>query len=480
MFLFLPLWMQNTQLQQVLQKLTKDDQKKFSEFLSSPYFNKKKTLIDFWEAVKKSEPAFEIGKTEKENIFKKVFHKPFNSAYYRNICSDLLACVLQYLGIKAFESNKFSVAENLVNISFEYDLLDIVEKQLKSSEKMLYNVESNYSEKLKHRIWYSDKNITLKIRQSRKKHEEITKYMYDNNSHLVVMDYALIKCFINLGNKFKASQYSPDVFNLEEAKKYFFIYENQMNTNDLFVRAYYLLAKLVFTNDVQSYFTLKEILLSPDPPFASKDIENVIISTLSYVSQRVERGEEFWLHEIHELYDFRFKQNMWSLYGSIAYTSFHNAVFIALLLGKISYAEDLIKTYAFRIHEDIRKHVTELCSAWIEFYKGNFEMAHQFLLGIETENILIKYELRTLQSMIYFEMKEYITLLSYIDSFKHFIAYNSRVLEPAVAESRSKFCNFVSQLTKIQLNPNKKDKQKLRTDIEANAFVLKGWLISHL
>ena len=84
-------YMQNTQLQEVLQKFMKKDLKTFSDYLRSPYFTKKITLLSFWEEIKEFAPDFEISELQKQQICEKISGKIFSDSYYRNLCSDTVS-----------------------------------------------------------------------------------------------------------------------------------------------------------------------------------------------------------------------------------------------------------------------------------------------------------------------------------------------------------------------------------------------------
>lgn len=469
--------MQNTQLQEVLRKLSKQDINKFSDYLNSPYFNKKNVLSTFWEVLKSYAPNFEIDEEEKKVFFKKSFRKEFNAAYYRNICSDMLASLLHFLTIETFEKNETLTFETKVEMLIEFGFYELAEKQLKIVDKINESNKLRYPDKLKHRIWVRDKEATIEIRKWRNKHEEVSKYMYENNNHKLIMDYTLVKSFLLLLNKQRASYSSGRSFDYNEAEKFIWIYESGLHTDDLFVKCYYLMARLRLLNDETVYPELKELIFTRGIDSIGVYLENIIISLLTFLSDKVETDELHWAKEMHEIYDFRMKNELWNMNGSLSYISIFNIVYVALQLNKIKYAEDMIDNYAQYIESNIRKHVTQLCHAYIQFYKGDLKSSHEFLLGIETENILIKYELRTLQSMIYFEQKDFLVLLSYLDSFKHFLAYNKNMIEGSINSNRFKFCNYLLQLTKLETDPNKKHAQKLKEEIEKDSFILKNWMM---
>jgi len=63
--------MENSQLIKLLKTFDTKEIKRFSEFISSPYFNKNKNVIKLYEVVIKAYPDFE--KITRENIFFKLF-----------------------------------------------------------------------------------------------------------------------------------------------------------------------------------------------------------------------------------------------------------------------------------------------------------------------------------------------------------------------------------------------------------------------
>ncbi|MFN0276815.1 MAG: hypothetical protein ACKVPJ_13795 [Chitinophagales bacterium] len=464
----------------MLQKLQKEDLNRFSDYLLSPYFNKKKVLCNFWDALKKYAPDFIFDEKQKKQVFTAAFHKTFNDAYYRNICSDMLSAVLHFLTIKSFEKNNQLVSETGVDMLIEKELYELADKQLKLAQKNSEKTTGRYIDRLKNRIWFNDKETTLKIRKSRNKQEEIATYMYENTGYKKIMDYMLVKCFLQFLNKQKAASSSGIQSITREAEKILAIYENGLHSGDLFVKYYYLVTKIRLLKDDSRYPELKKLLMKNEAGLVSEDLENIVIAMLSCLSEKVESGDSYWYNEMLEVYDFRLKNKLWNLNGNLSYVALFNIVFIALQLNKIQYAEYVVEKYPLYVAANIRKNITDLCLAYIHFYKNDIAAAHKYLVKIETENIMIKYELRTLQSMIYFEQKEYLVLLSYLDSFKHFISYNIDSLEEIISNNRIKFCAYLSQLVKVKTDPDKKNEKKLKAEIEADQFLLKDWLLEKL
>jgi len=82
--------------------------------------------------------------------------------------------------------------------------------------------------------------------------------------------------------------------------------------------------------------------------------------------------------------------------------------------------------------------------------------------------------------MIYFQNGEYQTLSSYIDSFKHFINYNSESIEVEIRKSGITFCNFLNLLIKLKLDPDQKNAEKIRKQVNESKFLMKDWVLQQL
>ena len=472
--------MRNTLLQVVLKKLTKQQLKRFEDYLKSPYFNKKKIILNFWELIKPYAPEFDISDTQKEAAYFSVFKKPYNDSNFRNLCSDLLQLLLDYLMIDNFESKEFAKQEYKLNALSNLKLIDLLEKQLNSIEKQFSVSNLPYSQKLKDRLWINDYRKKLAILQNRTHLEKASADILKTSGTAQLMDYAITKSFINLINYHRATQISNEPFEHELAKKLFQIYENGLCSEDKYVHAFYMLAQLIIYQNEKYYLPLKQIITSNDYITNIADKENIIIGMLAFLNEVLEKDNRRWRIEIFDIYDYRLQNNIWKIHGELAYTSFKNTIENALALNKSDYANAIVEKYATHLHPDIRNDVTNLCKAFIAFYEKKYEYAHTLLIPIQTENIMIKYELRILQSMIYFEKKDYLTLLSYIESFKHFIVYNKALIETINHTNAIKYCQHLTQLTKLKLDPQKKNFSKYYSEVAADHFILKDWIIKNL
>ncbi|HMT12410.1 MAG TPA: hypothetical protein PKA39_12400, partial [Ignavibacteria bacterium] len=81
--------------------------KEFSEFVTSPFFNKNVNVIRLFEQIRKCYPAFESGKIEKEKIFSRIFPgKPYKDSTLRLLMYYLYELVEKFIAYNRFTSDE--------------------------------------------------------------------------------------------------------------------------------------------------------------------------------------------------------------------------------------------------------------------------------------------------------------------------------------------------------------------------------------
>lgn len=114
-------------------------------------------------------------------------------------------------------------------------------------------------------------------------------------------------------------------------------------------------------------------------------------------------------------------------------------------------------------------------------FKGEYESAHEAITQVVTENLLIKYELRSLQCFIYLQKQEWDLLNAALESFRQFIAYNKNNLESAVTDQFNYVCKNIGALAKLHPDYKTKDKEKLIATLqEDNVSYMRNWMLQKI
>lgn len=107
--------MQSSKLINLLKTFSKDEMKKFEEFVSSPYFNKNSNTLKLLRYIEKYSGNYESIKLKREEAYSKIFPgKSFNNKIMKNLMGELLKHGWKFLEQYGYEKNADAKYNNLL------------------------------------------------------------------------------------------------------------------------------------------------------------------------------------------------------------------------------------------------------------------------------------------------------------------------------------------------------------------------------
>ncbi len=474
--------MENTYLQQVLRVLTKTEWKAFADFVASPYFNKNDKFVRFYKLLQPYFPHFELTEKEKEKIYINTTESnSYNDAGYRNLCSDFLALLMEFIAQEALKVGNTVKDQYQNGFLVDRKVLDLAEKNMKKVEASINKLDLKLREKLFTAIWINDLRILHSIYYHVKNMHASNTVMLEDKTPNLIAEWTLMRVFSSVMNNTKAKRAINVPAETEKLKIFLDLYEALAPFKHKETQVIYLIFKMQYYESGDAYYyEALEIVKSLDFSQDNYTIENLVIGLLYYADRKV-LTDESWRKELFELYNLKLEKRLWRQIKGLSYASLFNVITNALQLGKIEYAEEVLEKYVSEISEDIRSSVFNLCHAWILFFKGDYEGAHEGITRVITENLLIKYELRSLQCFIYLQKQEWELLNAALESFRQFIAYNKNNMESAIADLFNSICKNVSALAKLHPDYKQKDKDKLIQSLNnEKTSYMRNWMLQKI
>lgn len=473
--------MENTNLQRVLRTFSKSEWRSLGDFIASPYFNKNEKFIKFYNLLTPYLGDFNITNAGKEKIFRLVTKSAkFNDPSYRNLCSDFLELVQEFLAYEYMVKENTMKQQYLTRAFTDRQLNELAEKVLTKTKSEIEKIGYEEIEKLRSNIWINDATILLSILNNRNRINASNDVMKNAPTYRVASEWALAKIFHSFLNYMKACKSSGNAIDTKRITVFLELYEALQPFSSIVTEIYYLQVKMIMNQDDEMYFAAKKLFSKNKNVIHKKNHENILIGLLDHANDKLHTAES-WQAELFELSEIKMNDKLWKENKGLSYATLFNAFMNALQMNKIAYAEKLIKQNSQYLHPSVTSSIEYLCKAWLYFYKNEIDAAHGQLTKVETENILIKYEMRTLQCLIYFEKKDWEVLASYLESFRHFILYNKTNADERVTTLFSDFCKYLSSLMKLAPFKSKNEKARLHKQIsEAGPIYLKAWFLKHL
>lgn len=437
--------MENSWLIQVLKTFSIPENKKFGEFINSPYFNKNIHVIQLYNFLIPYLPETAIT-ADKKKIFVKLFHnEKYNDEKMRNIMSDLLRLTELYLAQLKYESDSFSVHKNLIEELASRELENVLESNIKRSQKLI--LEAEVKDDQFYSRQYQLKRVQRKIYESKVPYGRQQKYFESLQSE---MDSLVISFLIRMLKYYCLITIEEKRMFMKFEKKYYSEVMGYLEHNvEQFktvpaIQIYYNLLLLNGKSNNSKQFADIQNLLNRNREFiTADDIKFAHVQLHNYcLNKRTGLESEFNPH------CFRLMKDMISG-GSFPvngkYMTDHIFICLAnaaLEAGEYKWVEKFIDDYKSRLSPRSRINTTNYIKAVLNYYRCNYPEAIRQLALIKIGDYY--FYLRTHNYMLkcYYKMGRTEQVHTMIDKFKRTLSRNKTIPEGI----KIKFYNYVNYL----------------------------------
>lgn len=470
--------MVNTTVMNLLKSLSKEEFKQFEDFINSPFFNKKTMVIKLFKYLKKFYPEFnEEKKLEKQHIYKSLYPgKNYNYGVMKNIIYELNKLGEKFIELSNYENYKSDQYIFLLQELMKRNLNQAFEKNLKAAENNLersgktdgFFYDMLNLGVLKNNFYVKNNMRTEKIDFARKSNEQL-------------ISYFLIKFFrVNYNNliqkynfdKHENLDFLDDI--LSFVKRHSFGYEP-------IILLYYNMFMTLYRSEDESYYHKLKRLTSEQSQMLSRIEQfNMYGIIINYGVKRTNHGNSKFYKDLFEVYNEMFSKNLYS-YNENDYmvvSIFRGAAKTGAKLKKFEWTKKFIEDYSDKLHPDFKEHEIHIANLYFHFMKKEYSAAQEHLAKLKIETVLDKPYLYILQSMIYYETKNFEALIDELNAFKKFLSYD-KILSVELKEVFNNFIKYLNELVKINIKINKDEDYLISTlqkQIQSEEIREKDWL----
>ena len=470
--------MESTRIYKVLKLLSIPQLNRFLKFIKSPYHNVNVSIerlaVYLTKSIKESKVM-----DDKETIWTSLSSKKeYSDLRFRKLCNDLLDRFENFLIIENLEKNQILQSNLLLDSIRKNKFGLLVEKHIAKSsieieravdqssdfylqkyfyEKTIQNLKSNY-----------EKKVDLK-KGKRRSYNQLSK----NLDAFYVIEKLRLATDLETWKKMYKSDESIDLgVSLEILDKYQF---DNIPSVEIYRLMYNVYKDASNTN---SYYKLKEKALNHISSFPKDEQREIFDVLVSFCIKLVNKGEMKFLKETLYLYDWGIEESIILDKGKLSPTTFRNYVVAGLRISEFDKIETFIKTNSLLLNEDRKENAVNFNLARVSFYRKDFNKVLEYLNKVNYEDIWYNVNSRTLLLATYYELHEWDTLDSNIDTFSTFLRR-----EKSLGDAKRKsYKSFVNYLKKLQNSSYKKSKlldlqQKIIADKNVTT---KQWLLEKI
>ena len=471
--------MHNNSLIKLLRSFSPKEISDFNDFLLSPYFNKKKSVIKLFDIIKKYYPEFADTEISKKKIHEKLFPgKDFNDTNLRVLVHNLYELAKKFISYKYFENNKieydFSRFMGLMDKQ-QFGILDKIINSLKTDleKNIIIADDHNYYRfriEYENIFFHSVSNSGLFEKFLEK--VDFEKTFYFLSSFFYIKTMRLYINILNLKLIYKKEIRTDDFENIIS------LFDKSIITKNPTAEIFYCIIKLFEEGDQDKfYFRIKEILIQIKSTLHADDLNEIYINLTNYCNRKITAGNIKFRKEKFEIYKEENELKLYNLNGYMPVVYYKNLVILALSLKEYGWIKDFIRDYKSELPADSMDDFYNYCMALYEFDMKNFEGSLEYLSKIKLNELYLKYDSKILQLMIYFETGEEESLISSLEAYRHFLS-NNKLLPENKKELYTNFYRYFSRIFSAKIKKDKTELGRIRMSITPDIMIYnKDWLI---
>ena len=473
--------MKNTKLILLLKSFSKEEIKKFRDFVYSPFFNKNKNVQKLNDVILSYYPEFESKLPGEENIFKEIFPgEKFDYFKIKNISSDLYNLGLEFLKQAPNPATEFISEYNLIVQLRLRKLFNLHSKLVKSIEKSFSEVKikdnaflhSNYliaTESQFVDLFDKPSSITGIVNEF----NNLFEYFINNLLH-----YYNLLIHISKDNNIKL-----DIKMMDEVIT--FLEKGPVSSHPVTLSYEYLIL-LKTKGKEEYYFLLKDHYFKNFEFMNDFSAYTVHMYMFGYCADKYNiSGDRRFVNEGYELYRHSYLNNRVTS-GELLYPDFVNYIKIFVRAGDTELARKFIADYAAQLPKDQLDNCLNYSNAYIAHYEGDFNKALKLISKVNFPLAILKVQVRLMEVQLNFQLGYYEETRSLIESFrKTFI--KEAVISDSLKESILSFLKSTINLINLK---QESDKKKIQMEVsrmkdmisksQLNHFGIKFWLEDRL
>ena len=483
--------MHNSTILEILRTFNENELKIFEEFLSSPYFNKKTAVVKLYKEIKKYAPEFESPRLKKEKVWEALYkNKQYNYGLFKNYIYELTKLAEKFVMYESVKKENLHSEFSFLESLFDRQIKDLFESKFNSINKKINHKQKNSEIEAKDRFEFLSKIFLLKsnfndlFSRQPSISEEFKQHSYFRISLLL---YSVLETSINAVNlslkNFYDKDNDPVLLFVRKAdsenliREFLNILKKEQSVNYEILNVYYkYYLSISDNNSVEKYSDFKEALLRNVHGFSKPDLHNLYTglrnSVVNLTSPELNKGKEFLDITKHMMKD----DLLISKGGIMNEITFVSEIQTACSLADSEFIEEFTDKFVRHLPKASRDNMKKYSLAHLYFARNEFERSLEQMLTIRYDLFGVKFYLKNLQMMIYYELNDYNSFLLLLDSYRHFLN-NNRLVTGDWKKTQSVLLKFLTRLFNLKENYDEFEIRKLKQDISSSVVLKKQWLL---
>lgn len=485
--------MQNHEIIILLKSLTKDELKKLSRFLSSPYFNTNDKVLKLYKDIVRFYPAFTGSKLSKESIYKRIYDNGvYNDSTMRNLLFRFEQLIKSFLQIENFSRNTFDKHNYLLNELNIRLLRDSFAKESKKLDiKFSAFVGTDYNYFYNKYLHEASKYNFFSLHEKRTKKNRITVELESlNRANIYLTIFFVTEIICNYlttsvyNQMFKNSGKTGFIDSLVKSfdvKKILKLTGGKVEY-DFILQIYAdLLECFVQFDNNQSYYNYRNNVNKYAPKLSYDEISFHYSKLISYciMRQNLNEKEEEFKSELFNIYNV-FLQKKYYKNNKTQYLPqnlFRAILFLALNLKELSWCKNFLDKYNSEIAPGQRENMLNFGYCFYYFHIGQYEKSLDYSNRVKNEYFIFKQDINSLSLRINFMMYNPEEIYRIIHKYREALR-EDEFIRINIKKAHLNFIAYCKQLADLKEGSKRVDADLVKEKLSDSQNLLhKEWLL---
>ncbi len=468
--------MKSSKLIRVIRGLSKNEFRKFGDFIKSPFYNKNEKLSKLYDFLKDTNGEFEFASITKESLAEFVYPETkYDEQKIRTLVSDFIKMVEKFLVVIEEEKNsvfqKVYLVRALIDRNITGSFKTVLRETLDTQNKEFNRDEDYYY----NQMYLELESLNYKVERD----ESVQRTDYNKITSNIDLFFIITKLSMLHFISHHEKDIKPDSdFNewlIEEIIK--FIKENLTlikKEHPIIYMKYLVLMSIIYPDDEKYYESLKNYSIANWKKFNTYNRGYVFGSLKNYVIDKYNKGNIEFKKERFYIDKFIEDKNILDYENFISHTDFLNSISSALAVKNVKWAVSFFRKYKDKIIPELKEDAKNLALAQILYFKKDFEQANIYLNQISYRKYYFYLRSKMIIAQMLYDSGEYEPAGYLIDAVRHYL---NRKKEKMPISEYYLFRNFFQLLGRL-LNISKADIRVFKQELKSQSNVAnKEWLL---
>lgn len=468
--------MHQSKLLELLRTFSPRQLGRLRDFLESPYFNRARDIVQFFDFLMFYAPDFkhaDLAKTYIIHQFKP--DKPLTEKRLAYLMNQLLGLAEAFIAVESFRSAPLKECFTLIDAFSIAGLSRHLKAALDKAASGLGQIPHRNAE------FYAETYRLLALQYWRS-----NQMQHQHNPDLQQASDALDTFY--LVEKLRYCLTMADTENTLNLKYDWGLGRQLLDDNMLHQTALNPTQQIYLTGiqmaqhpaDTSFFYQQKELLYQYDSLFNENEQKVLYTSLLNYCSRRINHyNDQPFFAEYFEINKTLLERGLLFEEGMLSPLRYLNLVNTGLRTGQTEWTAQFIREYRSHLPDNYAEDMYLMAMGQYHFHLGDYAQAQVSLNQANPHNAQLAVMVRNLLTRIYFESGETELLLSFLEAYRVYLL-RQELLNPQMKKQARQFVDFTRRLAKID-QPEAHLLPKLLADLPPSTEIYhRDWLAAQI